>query len=40
MRISYQTHENAEWTFGKTWILHGSLEGGEIEFITDWMRPK
>lgn len=40
IRLSYQTHEDDIWCYGKTWILWYSLENGEMEFITDWMQLK
>lgn len=40
LRISYVTGQNQKWFYGKTWILTGSLEGGDLEFITDWMQLK
>lgn len=37
MRLSYVIRRDDKWAYGKTWILY-SLEGGEVEFITDWMQ--
>lgn len=40
LRISFQTHEDDTWIFGREWFLYGGLEENEVEFSTDWMRLK
>ena len=38
MRISYNTHQENGFQFGKLWFLHGSLEDPQMEFIAVWLR--
>jgi len=41
MRLSYITHEDDHWRYGRTWVLTRSIcEDAELDFITDWMQFK